>query len=202
MTPDLDAILPLDEIRRHTKTDDVPHVTDSQLELYRRAAFEAAELYTGMVLNGVRQIEENVDTDKRPNRHGMIKHRTRYAVADGQIYVQSPNGHQSITVARGARSVMIPAMTQAIDGCCNPCGENNVGVIIRYSAGAKCADDVPAGIIIGMLKYIAWCVANPGDEIMTVRNRLGSSEQGLTGTNDGALASGAIDEWRHYRDVR
>lgn len=46
---DLEELLPLALIRTHTKTDDVPHVTDEQLSLYRSASFEAAEKYTGLV---------------------------------------------------------------------------------------------------------------------------------------------------------
>jgi hypothetical protein len=40
--------LSIDMIRQHTKTDDIPGVTDDQLLIYRASAVEAAEAYTGM----------------------------------------------------------------------------------------------------------------------------------------------------------
>ena len=39
--------LSIDMIRTHTKTDDVPAVTDAQLKMYRDAAIEAAEFLHG-----------------------------------------------------------------------------------------------------------------------------------------------------------
>lgn len=44
---DIEAILPLDLVKVHCKIDDLPGITDDQLSLYRAAALEAAELYTG-----------------------------------------------------------------------------------------------------------------------------------------------------------
>ena len=52
--------LSLDVIRSHTKTDDIPGVTDEQLALYRAAAIEAAERYTGLLLAGQRTITEPI----------------------------------------------------------------------------------------------------------------------------------------------
>jgi hypothetical protein len=43
-----DEYVSIDLIRRHTKTDDIPAVTDEQLKLYRAAAVEAAEFYSGL----------------------------------------------------------------------------------------------------------------------------------------------------------
>ena len=43
---DYEKILPMDLIKAHCKIDDLPGITDMQLELYRDASFEAAETYT------------------------------------------------------------------------------------------------------------------------------------------------------------
>src|SRR5262245_49243644 len=52
--------LSLDMVRQHTKTDDTPGVTDDMLSLYREAAIEAAELYTGMLLSGKKTVTEAI----------------------------------------------------------------------------------------------------------------------------------------------
>ena len=84
--------LSMDMIRAHTKTDDVPAVTDDQLQLYRDAAIEAAEMYTGLLLSCQKAVTEPI---QRPyNRYDTAfyqkrtyKHRLQYPSADGMIYV-------------------------------------------------------------------------------------------------------------------
>jgi hypothetical protein len=49
-----------------------------------------------------------------------------------------------------------------------------------------------------MLKYIAWAVENPGDVLNTVRDINASETRGTVGTNNGAVASGAVADWRQY----
>ena len=59
--------LSIDMIRQHTKTDDVPAVTDDQLKLYRDAAIEAAEMYTGLLLSCQKSVVEPIQ--KSHNRY-------------------------------------------------------------------------------------------------------------------------------------
>lgn len=202
---DLEARLPISLIRTHTKTDDVPHVTDEQLRLYRDAAFEAAELYTGLLFRRQRQITEETSTDysARTLRRGYYTHRLKYPSADGLVYLYGTrNGTRSFNVEPGERLVRIPVTHWAIDAdpCCAPrcSGALNHGQRLMYRAGYSCTDDIPQGIIVGVLKFIAWLITNPGDEIMTVRNRLAGDSAGIIGTNNGAWASGAIEQWRMY----
>lgn len=204
---DLEKYLPLSLIRTHTKTDDVPNVTDGQLQLYRQAAFEAAEKYTGRLFTEVRVITEDVAATAGRRRRPYYVHRLRYATADGKVYLYgskvSPN--MTLDVAPGQREVKIPVLHDAIDvsSCCDPCSTGrgvNFGMKATYRAGIDCerGDGIPAGIITGVLKFIAWMVQNPGDEIMTVRNREAGESSGIAGTNNGAWASGAIEQWRTY----
>src|SRR5688572_13974020 len=58
---DLEKLIPISLIREHTKTDDVPAVSDDQLRLYRSASVEAAEQYTGLLLSSSKPITEAVE---------------------------------------------------------------------------------------------------------------------------------------------
>lgn len=205
---DLEKHLPISLIRTHTKTDDVPHVTDEQLMLYRQTAFEVAEKYTSMLLTEVRVITENVAI-KPPRRHRpYYKHRLRYQTADGRAYLYGGGAaNVALEVEPGKREIRVPVMHNAIDAssCCNPCSDGrgiNFGMKVTYRAGFDCTrgQGLPAGILVGILKFIAWMVQNPGDEILTVRNREAGESTGIIGTNNGAWASGAIEQWRIYVD--
>ena len=55
---DWDSYLSIGLIRTHTKTDDVPGVSDELLKLYRAAAVEAAEFYSGLVLSKRKVVTE------------------------------------------------------------------------------------------------------------------------------------------------
>jgi hypothetical protein len=57
---------------------------------------------------------------------------------------------------------------------------------------------VPKGITLGMLQFVAWILEHPGDILLTVRNKEDNSTKGLMGSNNIALASGAIETWRQY----
>lgn len=205
MKIELEELLPLDQIRQHTKTDDIPHVTDDLLRLYRKAAFEAAEKYTSLNWSGYRFVEQDASTRahaKRWRRQNWLK--LRYPASEGIVSLQVGKDTRILHVPVGARKVQLPIMHNAIDvqNCCNPCGNAaNFGAIVRYNTGIKCKDEIPTGILLGCLKYIAWSVMNAGDEIMTARNEQMSSNGMIVGTNNAALASGALDEWRLYRNV-
>lgn len=207
---DLESLLPLSLIRTHTKSDDVPNVTDEQLVLYRRAAFEACERYTGRLFTEIKVVTENAAHANRGRmRRDHYKLRLRYRSVDGLIYLYGGAGGrtQVIRAEPGTREIRVPVVLDVLDGmgaCCDPCGSGrnvNHGLQVMYRAGYDCSKDaVPAGILVGCLKFIAWSVQNPGDEILTVRNRQSSESTGIIGTNNGAWASGAIEQWRIYVD--
>jgi hypothetical protein len=204
---DLDAILSLDLIRTHTKTDDVPSVTDEQLRLYRRAAIEAAEQYTGMRIRGAERHVEHIDKtfSAKVRRKGYMTHTLEYPATDGKVLLygaQHGLGDRVIHVQKGAVEIRIPLIVEAVDVdfCCRPCapGSMNFGMKITYLAGFRSPEEIPSGVIVGMLKYIAWNITNPGDIVQTVKNRETAGESGIVGTNNAAWASGAIELWRQY----
>jgi hypothetical protein len=203
-----DKLLSMDMIRQHTKTDDVPGVTDDQLELYRASSIEAAELYTGMLLAGQRTVVEPVQgsPSQRPGKL-TYKFRLRYPVADGMVYLYGgshPADNVTFTVPPGTRSIRVPVRTGLLDlsNCCDPCATHflNRGMMVAYKAGFRCLEDVPRGIVVGCLQYIAWIVEHPGDELMTQRNRKDNSTKigGVSGSNNIAMVSGALESWRLY----
>lgn len=200
---DLEAVLSLALIREHTKTDDVPSVTDAQLELYRAAAFESCEAYTGMLFSRSQVIRESVQREGHRARFRTQRRITlRHAPIDPVVYLYGGGmlRPQTVMVAPGQRTIMIPVVQEALDAssCCNPCslGGENFGIMVMYRAGIKKPGDIPSVIKLGCLKYIAWSIENPGDVVQTVKNRTAAGEAGIVGTNNGAWASGAIEEWR------
>lgn len=202
--------LSIDMIRTHTKTDDVPAVTDAQLKMYRDAAIEAAEFYTGLLLSCQRSVTEPI---QRPfNRYDTpfyqkrtYKHRLQYPCADGLIYVYGgshPDENRSFMVVPGTRTIHIPVRTGMLDmhNCCDPCSSHhlNGGLMAVYRAGFKDPSAVPAGVILGMLLFIAWIIEHPGDELLTQRNTLQSKSSGVQASNNIAQISGALETWRQY----
>ncbi|MBO4228444.1 hypothetical protein [Bradyrhizobium neotropicale] len=196
--------LSLDTIRQHTKTDDVPGVTDEQLRLYRAAAIEAAERYTGMLLSGQRTVIEPIQGPASV-RPGNYRYRLQYPVADGFVHLYGspdPNDNRAFRVPQGSRSVQVPIRKDYLNlsNCCDPCAtwHLNGGMMAAYRAGYACVDDVPAGIVLGCLQFIAWLVEHPGDELMTQRNRIEARSVGVDGSNNVAWVSGALETWRIY----
>jgi hypothetical protein len=215
--------LSLDLIRQHTKTDDIPGTTDALLATYRAAAVEAAEFYTGLLLSAQKVIQEPVHGPAFPRHHhhaspygyhlqpsfGLVpvkpyyRVRLQYAVSDGIVYIsggQHPGTNMPIRVKPGTRSFQMPIRYGYLDltNCCNPCSEYrpNAGMLATYRAGYASAADVPNGVVLGCLQYIAWVLQHPGDEILTVRNRRDARSEGAMGTNNIAIASGALETWR------
>lgn len=200
-----EELLSMELIRAHTKTDDTPHVTDEQIDLYRQAGFEQAEKYTGRIFTGVASVQEMAETMGTKFRRKNVL-TLKYPTIDGIISVygmRRMDETEVIMVPIGTRKVKLPVYHVALDvnDCCGGCGRGatNFAMKLMYRAGTKNAKDIPAGVIAGILRYIAWSVSNPGDELLTVRNRLGTTETGLIGTNNAAWASGAIEAWRLYR---
>jgi hypothetical protein len=202
--------LSLELIRAHTKTDDIPGVDDIQLQLYRDAAIESAEQYTGHLLACQRTISEPVQGPAavKPG-HYSYSHRLRYPSADGFIYLYGAahgGDNQLVMTTPGTRKVVIPVRTGFLDltNCCDPCAQPhyvNGGMLAQYLAGYPSVEAVPAGIVLGCLHYIAWVVEHPGDELLTMRNRLDSrGGAGVYGSNYIALSSGALEQWKTYTD--
>lgn len=61
---DIEKILPLDLVKLHCKIDDLPGITDPQLSLYRQAALEAAEEYTGRKWIRRERIEQAIESPR------------------------------------------------------------------------------------------------------------------------------------------
>lgn len=201
-------IMSIDSIRTHTKTDDIPNVTDDQIALYRRASLEQAELFTSLLLQKNTHITEKVKAPQSNRLRRRVKHVARYQFAHEDVYVQSRAGNFIEKVMIGRRTLYVPVQIDIMSGigCCNPCrgggigpgSEWDSGTTIRYLAGFPSPDSIPAGVIQGCLKYIAWSINNPGDVLMTVRNTQKSNNATIIGTNNAAWASGAIELWRAY----
>jgi hypothetical protein len=198
-----DTLLPLQTIREHAKCDDNPRVTDDLLRLYREVAFEAAELYTGRAFTPERTVTEPVRiSNKRTGKFSLSQ-----TPVPGRPVTMFGGGLGSPVelIPRPGSNVMFfpfggPDRFQTW-GDCHTCGVESQ-LMATYVSGRRCEGSVPPGIIMGMLKLIAWHINNPGDEIMTVRNTLNANAQGLIGgTNNAAVMSGAQDEWFRYRKV-
>ncbi len=205
---DWDAVLSLDMIRQHTKTDDVPQVTDDQLRLYRKAAVEAAEKYTGLMLSKQITVTEPIRRKSTGvsfmnSGKSSYKYRLQYPVSDGVVYVyggRTPDENRTFLVPKNTRTITVPVRNGMLDmsNCCDPCAANhlNDGLIAMYKAGFACAEDVPATVLLGILQFLAWVCEHPGDELLTQRNTFGQREGGTFGSNNIAMASGALETWR------
>lgn len=199
---ELEEIVSIAMIREHTKTDDVPQVTDGQITMYRSASFEAANMYTGRFWDRNKSVTEPVTTRRKHKFQHNLSYITKYPVMDGNVLMHGVFGRFPLQIGEGRRKVKLPISDDLVmlENCCSPCHtQGNNGNFVTYQTGIRNIDEVPDGVILGILKYTAWSMANPGNEIMTVRNRLGISDSGeLIGTNNGAWASGAIEIWRMY----
>ncbi|QBQ72037.1 head-to-tail connector complex protein [Agrobacterium phage Milano] len=198
----LDTLLPLQTIREHAKCDDNPRVTDDLLKLYREAAFEAAELYTGLSFTPEKTIVEPI---RLKGRRGKIILSATPIAGRPVVFYGGGLGSPLELIPRPGSNVLFfpygsPDRFQTW-GDCHTCDVESQ-LMATYVTGRRCENSVPAGIIIGILKLIAWNINNPGDEVMSVRNTLNANAQGLIGgTNNGAVISGAQDEWFRYRRV-
>lgn len=202
----LDSVLSLDDIRTHTKTDDVPAVTDFQLRLYRKAAFEEAEKYTGLLLTGQKIITENVQPPTFTYRNAQLgtkfKYRLQYAAAQDFVwfYGLKQRRPDRVPVLPGSQEILLPRIFDDFGmGCCNPCGGDGYAKL-QYVAGFSCVEDLPATLLLGVLKYIAHVVENPGDFVVMQGVGGGRKTGGdIAAAANPAWASGAIEMWRTLR---
>lgn len=203
---DMELLLPISLIRQHTKTEDIPAVSDAQLHLYRRAALQAAEKYTGLLLRERKVITEAVSlpaTSGGRRAKPFFYHTAEVPFAQPMAYYY---GHRNeppvmIPVVVGDRHVKLPMIIDDFGlGCCNPCA-TPVQARLMYTGGFGCEDDIPAAIALGALKYIAHVMENPGD-IVVATSEAGGSRGGVTvdKTANPAWASGAIEIWRSCKD--
>lgn len=197
-----DDLLSLQLIRDYTKTDDNPGVTDDLLKLYRNAAFEAAEEYTGMNFSSAKTINEQAGRIHR--RTGRIDLRYPLAQQEVTFYGGSLMSPVIVLGRIGEKHVLFPNghpdRFYTIGDCAN-CGVETP-LMVTYITGRSChTGPVPNAILMGVLAYIAWKVENPGDVIMTTRNAQTAGASGLQGSNNAALLSGALDEWARVRKV-
>lgn len=203
---DHETVLPISTIREHSKTDDTPQVTDEQIKLYRTAAFEQAELYTGRVILGHKQIMERffIEGNERELTRPKRTHRLKltYTPLDRSVIVSDFGGKnkQVLKTKLNDRKLEVPVGVVGVNmgNCCAGLGlEYNAQAL--YRTGYETPEDIPGTLLFGCLKFLTWAIFNPGDELLTVRNRLGTTETGLIGTNNGAWASGAIEHWKTYQ---
>lgn len=199
---DFEKVLPLADIRVHTKTDDVPAVTDTQLRLYRKAAFEAAQEYTGLLFMGQRIITEDVTppqvTQLWDAQNPYFTHRLQYAIAQNFLWYYGLKAMrpQRVPMLIGATEVKLQRQFDSFGlGCCNPCGGSHAKIL--YVAGYGCEEDLPATLLLGVLKYIAHVVENPGDVVVAQNTSGGRADGvGVGQAANPAWASGAIEMWR------
>lgn len=200
---DLEDVLSLELIRSHTKTDDDVFVSDELLKLYRKAAIEAAEAYTGQKFGSAKTVTENIDFRERFSRFRSAQRiRLKQKAIDGTVMLYGGNlsTPSQMPTQRDGRTLLIPNYFMGDNfTCCHPCVAADKSLKAVYRTGAACGDYIPHGIILGCLKYIAWTIGNPGDELVTMRDRSGQATSGVTGTNNAAIASGAVEEWRRYQ---
>lgn len=197
---DLDQLLPIALIRQHTKTDDVPHVTDEMLALYREAAFDAAAVYTGRTWGGPSIITQVIDeATVNALANGVTRVRLKGPTADGIITVTSGGSSYVMAVAPGATMVEFGGQPtdypaeMGIDAvnCCTPCGGSiTQGTSLTYRTGQKGGAAIPPMIKLGILQYIAWAMANAGDATVN-----------YAGQGSVALESGAHLLWWRHRGV-
>ncbi len=202
---DLEEILPLETIREHTKTDDTPTVSDDQIKLYRKTSFEQAEKYTGRIITGHALVAEGFKipgSDRNFNARSL-RIRLSFLPMDKVVNVMDRDRvRKRIPLKRDSRKIDVPADACQMNfaNCCACEGQGfEFDLKTQYVTGYRNILDIPSTLLYGCLKFITWSVANPGDELLTVRNRLGTTETGLIGTNNTAWASGAIESWMSYQ---
>lgn len=208
---DLEAVLPISLIRTHCKIDDVLSVTDDQLVLYREHAAKEAEDFTGRLWFQYARVTQDYPMKAYSTFRQVPRiHKVSLTYEPANDFVEFSKGSVMRLQANYTRSteVIIPSDFVNIDinDCCNPCAQSAYSQqypMVTYDAGNHDAKAIPAGIKVGMLKVIAWLTANPGDvynPVISPSGKMaGTGSGGTIGTNNAAFASGASDEWRHYR---
>jgi hypothetical protein len=205
---DYEMWLPLSLVRTHTKTDDIMHVTDEQLRLYRQAAIESCETYTGVVISGYKHITETLRT--RAPRFGVssVSFEASFPPSDGIIYYRGPGGDKGVVnVPPKRKKFKLPVRSFDLFGtgggegsdCCAPCADGfqvNNGYVLTYRTGYGSPEEVPGIIKLGCLKFIAWSVEHAGDVLVVMANTNNVRSSGILGSNNVTWASGALELWR------
>lgn len=199
----IEALLPIEQVREHVGIDDVETVSDELLNLYRQASFEAAEMYTGLSLRKQNVSYQSLKgATSRDFRKGYQVVTLKKPALDGLVHVYGGGTTQLLhTVDDRQEKVRVPMICGNITMSCGNCNSGqsfNAGVQLMYKTGFRCAKDIPVSIKLGMLKYIAWTVKNPGDEIQTMKQSSSIQVSGITGTNEVAFASGAYEIWKQF----
>lgn len=199
---DPETLLPLSLVRQHTKTDDIPSITDEVLAVYRTAALDAAERYTGFLLQEKKVITEEVQVPQTwsPYRHSTtFKYELKHPLAEPDLYVygRGLHGPRRVVGQVGQTQVRLPVLSSSFTGNCCGDGLSDAQMRVMYYAGFSGGDRELSAIQLGALKYIAHCIENPGDVVIAT-NEAGRSTTGysLSDAADPALASGAIEIWR------
>lgn len=195
---DLEKAIPLALIRDHTKTNDLITVTDEQLALYRASGVEAAQSYTGVWLGGKKWVTET--TSRKRGKSGPRAYRLLWPASSGEVFVRYPGSDPVVErTSRGSRKVTLRATLPPLSWnvCCNPCASDSDDITLYYWTGAECGT-FPSGIVVGVLKYIAYQISNPGSIGMTYTSD--RAQNTIRSINNNALvASGALGEWKPFR---
>ena len=212
----IEEALPLSLIRRHCKIDDYLGVPDGQLELYRSAAVEAFESYTGRMLGPVRNIRQVVAHPRWTSIVQAARGRTMCGLShpstDGLLLLEYGGKTQMVNITPGRMEFewpitfakptdvwTFPFPVAALVNQCDTCG-NGAGQPLPYVSYRTGGAALSPGVVVGCLKYIAWQYQHPGDELATVGDRYARvSSGGQQGSNNALVGSGAYAEWRRYR---
>jgi hypothetical protein len=198
---DIEAILSLALVREHCKVDDNMTVSDAILSLYRKAAIEAAEAYTGLFISRQQYVTEYVPNKQmnyeQPEYQFVFKTKRAFASEIAWYYGFEGITPEQIRVRIGTKKAILPII-QANFGfnCCKPGHTSEQGQFM-YLAGYDCLDSIPAAFALGALKYIAHVIENPGD-LVVAATESGAIARGLvvgTAANP-VIASGAAEIWR------
>lgn len=206
-----EQLLPMGLIRQHTKTDDVPSVSDELLELYRDSAIEAAQEYTGLLFRGQKQVTETVPPQRgrysylhegfAMPRQTVFHASHPFAQGIAYLYGLRATGVRRIAVDVGQTKAYIPFTETdfGINVCCNPCSDGGFSNLrIQYATGLSCVEEVPANFRLGALKYIAHVIENPGDIVLAVSQSGAARTTGVSvdAAANPVIASGAVEFWR------
>ena len=169
--------------------------------MYRAAALEAAQRYTGLWVVGRRWVKEILKAPSRRDRFRPVRSRLPWYPTDGVVYISGPNyqnGAMSVDPRSHGINLQPLAHPEGFYNCCDPCSKFLTEPdAASYYTGFKTCSGIPTGIALGAIRYIAYQIANPGD----IDNSLDGAGKVSTrmAANNAIVASGAAAEWDLYR---